>query len=161
MRSIFFLAIVQILSACASTDHYLINEKLSHIKGVSVIKKDNADTVIFFDSIFFDFDSYELDESGLATCLTVGEVLQVKLKKRYLYIEGHTDSTGSEEVNLRLSTNRANKIKECIYQGGYDPDRIDIIGYGETMPLCDNKTAKGRACNRRVEIVVVRYKRSS
>ena len=159
MKFILLLILLQLLSACINTDHHLLNKNLSDVEGITVVEKNN-DTVIFFNSILFNFGSYELDDIGLKTCLKVGEVLRTKLRKRYLYIEGHTDNVGSDEVNVALSINRANAIKNCIFKSGYDPDKIDIMGYGEVMPLCDNKTIKGRACNRRVEIVVVKYKRN-
>jgi outer membrane protein OmpA-like peptidoglycan-associated protein len=73
---------------------------------------------------------------------------------RRILIEGHTDSTGRAEFNLRLSELRAESIKAVLVASGVSPDRIEIHGYGATKPVADNTTPSGRAQNRRVEIVV-------
>ena len=71
-------------------------------------------------------------------------------------VEGHTDSTGSEAHNQALSEKRAAAVKKYLVDhGAVAADKIQSVGYGETRPLADNKTAKGRAENRRVEIVIV------
>lgn len=66
-------------------------------------------------------------------------------------IEGHTDSTGSEAYNLRLSDRRANSVKEFITNHGVDGSRMETIGYGESQPIDTNDTPEGRYNNRRVE----------
>ena len=71
-------------------------------------------------------------------------------------VEGHTDSTGSEAYNQALSERRAAAVKKYLVDHGVtSADRIESIGYGETRPIADNNTAKGRSENRRVEIVIV------
>ncbi|WP_042240491.1 OmpA family protein [Jejuia pallidilutea] len=67
-------------------------------------------------------------------------------------IEGHTDSTGSEKLNQRLSDSRANAVKEYLIENGIDAFRLSALGYGESKPIDTNKTRAGRANNRRVEI---------
>ncbi|WP_345273630.1 OmpA family protein [Flaviramulus aquimarinus] len=67
-------------------------------------------------------------------------------------IEGHTDSVGSEKLNQRLSDSRANSVKEYLVTNGIDAFRLSALGYGESKPIDSNKTRKGRANNRRVEI---------
>jgi OOP family OmpA-OmpF porin len=71
-------------------------------------------------------------------------------------VEGHTDSTGSSAYNQALSERRAAAVKKYLIDHGVtSADRIESVGYGETRPIADNKTAKGRSGNRRVEIVIV------
>jgi outer membrane protein OmpA-like peptidoglycan-associated protein len=71
-------------------------------------------------------------------------------------LEGHTDSTGSPEYNQKLSEKRAEAVKErLVKKGGIDPVRISTAGFGETKPIADNKTVKGRAENRRVEVLIL------
>ena len=65
---------------------------------------------------------------------------------------GHTDSTGSDALNNRLSVDRAEATKEYLAARGVDPRRIVIAGRGEAEPIADNSTDAGRARNRRVEI---------
>ncbi len=67
-------------------------------------------------------------------------------------VEGHTDSVGSEKLNQRLSDSRANSVKEYLTSHGIDAFRLSALGYGESKPIDTNKTRKGRANNRRVEI---------
>ena len=69
-----------------------------------------------------------------------------------LVIEGHTDSVGSAELNLRLSQQRADAVKAVLVQQfNIDASRIAAVGRGEFEPVADNATAEGRAKNRRVE----------
>lgn len=68
-------------------------------------------------------------------------------------IEGHTDNTGSAKVNKALSQKRANAIMKYFTSKGIAADRMTSIGYGSEKPVADNKTAKGRQDNRRVEML--------
>jgi len=68
-------------------------------------------------------------------------------------IEGHTDSDGQDEINLKLSEQRAEAVKQTIVDSGIDSSRLTTKGWGETDPVSDNTTAEGKANNRRVEFV--------
>ena len=69
-----------------------------------------------------------------------------------VWVDGHTDSTGTNQHNKTLSQRRVDAVKEhLVRKGGLDPDRLDPRGMGEEMPIADNRTEKGRAANRRVE----------
>ncbi len=76
--------------------------------------------------------------------------------KYNLRIEGHTDSQGDETFNLKLSKNRALAVKNYLMRKGIGADRLSIEGFGAAVPIADNKTAKGRAENRRVELTVLK-----
>ncbi len=69
-------------------------------------------------------------------------------------IIGHTDSTGSDAFNDRLSVERAQAVREYLVAHGVSPARIQIAGHGEREPIASNDTEAGRAANRRVEIYV-------
>ncbi|AWH84264.1 cell envelope biogenesis protein OmpA [Flavobacterium album] len=71
-------------------------------------------------------------------------------------IEGHTDSDGSNALNQTLSENRAAAVKNFLIQGGVAADRLMSTGFGETKPIATNKTAAGKAQNRRVEIKLIK-----
>ncbi|KAB1066593.1 OmpA family protein [Tamlana haliotis] len=71
-------------------------------------------------------------------------------------IEGHTDSVGSESLNLKLSDDRASSVKDYLTKNGIDGSRLSSKGYGESKPIDTNKTRAGRANNRRVEINLVK-----
>jgi outer membrane protein OmpA-like peptidoglycan-associated protein len=71
-----------------------------------------------------------------------------------LKVEGHTDSVGGDEYNLKLSEQRAGSVREYLEKAGVKPELITTEGFGKTQPLADNNTAAGRQKNRRVEIVI-------
>lgn len=69
-------------------------------------------------------------------------------------VEGHTDSTGSDELNQRLSEQRANEVRNYLISQGLAREALSAEGFGKTMPIADNSTAAGRQKNRRVELIV-------
>jgi outer membrane protein OmpA-like peptidoglycan-associated protein len=71
-----------------------------------------------------------------------------------LAIEGYTDSTGSDELNEKLSQNRAQAVRDYLTEQGLAQDSVTAQGFGKSEPVADNDTAAGRQKNRRVEIVV-------
>lgn len=71
-----------------------------------------------------------------------------------LVLIGHTDNTGTEEENLKLSIQRVEAVRDFLVNScGFDPNRIRIVGYGSSRPICSNATEEGRRCNRRIEIL--------
>jgi outer membrane protein OmpA-like peptidoglycan-associated protein len=70
-------------------------------------------------------------------------------------IEGHTDSTGSDEVNEHLSQKRAESVREYLVANRTLPySKIVAVGYGSMRPLASNETASGRAINRRIDVII-------
>jgi outer membrane protein OmpA-like peptidoglycan-associated protein len=82
----------------------------------------------------------------------------VGIMKKYdflkLDVNGHTDASGNEASNLKLSQNRAAAVVKYLMDHGVTPTRLTSAGYGSSRPVADNKTAAGKAKNRRVEIVI-------
>jgi len=70
-------------------------------------------------------------------------------------IEGHTDSKGSAEYNLKLSRRRAEHVKNLLVEEGIATERLGALGFGLARPVSDNESAAGRARNRRVEIIIL------
>ncbi|HWN80774.1 MAG TPA: OmpA family protein, partial [Candidatus Udaeobacter sp.] len=68
-------------------------------------------------------------------------------------VQGHTDSSGSRKTNVRLSQERADAVKNYLVSKGVGADQLTAKGYGPDQPVADNKTAEGRAQNRRVQLV--------
>jgi outer membrane protein OmpA-like peptidoglycan-associated protein len=87
-----------------------------------------------------------LDEVALA--LTDNPTIKVR-------IEGHTDSVGPDQRNLKLSGARAESVRTYLVRKGIDPARMEAKGFGEGVPIADNRTQEGRDQNRRVEFVIV------
>jgi len=71
-------------------------------------------------------------------------------------IEGHTDSDGSDAFNQKLSEDRAAAVKNALLERGISASKIKSVGYGETMPVATNKTAAGKALNRRTEVKLIK-----
>lgn len=69
-------------------------------------------------------------------------------------IQGYTDNIGSEEYNKKLSQKRADAVKNYLISKGVSANRLKAVGYGEANPIADNKTAEGRAMNRRIEFKI-------
>ena len=72
-----------------------------------------------------------------------------------MQVSGHTDSTGSDAYNQKLSERRAESVKSALVGMGVNPARITTIGYGESKPIASNSTEAGRQQNRRVEIRII------
>jgi outer membrane protein OmpA-like peptidoglycan-associated protein len=81
-------------------------------------------------------------------------IAALKDDPRTITIVGHTDSVGNDEKNMQLSQKRAEAVRSYLTTHGVPEDRVTAQGMGETQPVADNKTADGRANNRRVEIIL-------
>ena len=113
-----------------------------------------AQKVTFAADAFFDFNKAVLKPEAKAKL----DDLTGKLKGITLEViiaVGHTDAVGSDAYNQKLSVKRAESVKAYLVTKGIEPNRIYTEGKGKKQPVADNKTAEGRAKNRRVEIEVV------
>jgi outer membrane protein OmpA-like peptidoglycan-associated protein len=108
----------------------------------------------FKSDFFFDVDSAVLKPGGYKDIDRAAVILN-RYPETSLRVEGHTDSTGSEDYNLQLSEKRATAVKNELVAQNLDAARIQTIGFGESKPVADNNTESGRQLNRRVEIVIV------
>lgn len=85
---------------------------------------------------------------------SVAKALQETDKRRQIVVEGHTDSRGSDSYNKNLSLKRAQSVRNYLVSQGVPSNRISAMGRGEDQPVANNRSAEGRANNRRVEIIV-------
>jgi outer membrane protein OmpA-like peptidoglycan-associated protein len=90
---------------------------------------------------------------SFAMLTEVGDVLRRRPEIK-VRVEGHTDSRGGLQYNMRLSQARADSVKQFLVGQGVDPTRMDARGFGPTQPIADNRTEKGREQNRRVEFII-------
>lgn len=104
--------------------------------------------------INFDLEKYNIDSQDVQRLSIVIKVLLANSDAN-ISIEGHADNTGEESYNNPLSKNRASSIKNYLVNVGIDADRLSTKAFGESKPKASNKTAEGRAINRRVEFKVV------
>jgi outer membrane protein OmpA-like peptidoglycan-associated protein len=103
------------------------------------------------DKIYFKFNKWDIDPKSFKLLDDVRDTLNAAPDIK-VWIDGHTDSKGSNKYNKTLSQKRVDSVKKhLVEKGGIAPDRLEPRGLGEEVPIADNKTADGRAANRRVE----------
>jgi OOP family OmpA-OmpF porin len=114
--------------------------------------------VTFAADAFFDFDKSVLKpEAKSKLDDLVSKLAPINLE--VIIAVGHTDAIGSDAYNDKLSVRRAESVKAYLVSKGIEPNRVYTEGKGKKQPVADNKTAEGRAKNRRVEIEVVGTKK--
>ena len=102
----------------------------------------------------FDNGKATLQESSFTVLDELVSYLKRKDDER-IELGGHTDNVGNAASNMKLSLDRANTVKDYLVDKGIDPSRITTKGYGSTKPIADNKTASGKAQNRRTEVTIL------
>lgn len=125
---------------------------------IRVIESPKADKEINLTNLEFISGKAELTPSAEKYFnANIGQLRGVSVQK--ILVEGHTDSIGSDDYNLRLSRQRAQAIRQRIIKAlGYSPETVEGIGFGEARPIATNETPQGRQRNRRV-ILKVYYKK--
>ena len=113
-----------------------------------------SEKVTFAADAFFDFDKAVLKSEAKTKLDDMASKLQ-GINLEVVIAVGHTDSVGSDAYNQKLSVKRAEAVKAYLVSKGIEANRVYTEGKGEKQPVADNKTAAGRAQNRRVEIEVV------
>lgn len=108
--------------------------------------------VMTLGDVLFDAGRAELKTSANRTVLKLVQFLQIN-PRRVVRIEGYTDGRGDAKENLELSRARAQTVADVLIDLGIDAKRITVEGHGEAFPVADNASSRGRAKNRRVEIV--------
>ena len=113
-----------------------------------------ATKITYAADAFFDFDKSVIKPEGKAKLDDlIGKIQGINLE--VIIAVGHTDSVGSDTYNQKLSIRRSEAVKAYLVSKGIEKNRVYTEGKGEKQPVADNKTAEGRAKNRRVEIEVV------
>jgi outer membrane protein OmpA-like peptidoglycan-associated protein len=119
--------------------------------GVGVVRNGNNLSLIMPSNITFATDQDQINPGFYPTLNAVSVVLR-KYNRTLVDVNGHTDSTGDDNYNFRLSERRALSVANYITSQGNDSRRFSVLGFGETQPIASNGTESGRAQNRRVEI---------
>lgn len=125
------------------------------LEAVSSIKQEQGRTVLSISgSVVFKLGSADLMPIAKDRLDEVATVLRERANGSAIVIEGHTDSTGSDTLNEKLSQQRAEAVRQFLVARGVDPDKIEAVGRGEADPVASNASPEGRANNRRVEIII-------
>jgi len=122
--------------------------------GVSVTRIGDNITLNMPGNVTFATDSSNLSPAFYNVLDSVGKVLD-EFDKTVVEVAGHTDSTGTDAYNQGLSERRAQAVAHYLQGRGVIPERLLVVGMGESRPVADNSTAQGRQLNRRVEITMV------
>ena len=118
---------------------------------VETIKKLNE----YGKTILFDSGKSTFKTQSYTVLQSIADILKEYPNSNFM-VEGHTDSDGSNQLNQTLSENRAAAVKNYLIEKGISTERLKSTGFGETKPIDTNKTAKGKANNRRVEVSLIK-----
>ncbi|MCA9668655.1 MAG: OmpA family protein [Myxococcales bacterium] len=108
------------------------------------------------EKVYFASGRDTISPRSMSLLSQVARVLKANWQVRKLRIEGHTDSQGDKELNVDLSQRRAEQVKRVLVKNGIAAHRLVAVGFGPTKPVKSNKSAAGRAANRRVRFVVIK-----
>lgn len=123
----------------------------------AVAKKLGLAKVLVFDyseKVSFDSGRSELKPEGLPVLNRQAEILTAYFPGVDVYVCGHTDSTGGEDLNLKLSLDRARVVSDYLVARGVPKERLKVQGFGKEYPNDSNDTSAGRANNRRTELIL-------
>lgn len=121
--------------------------------GVSVTRSGDNIILNMPNNVTFDSNSATLKPAGANTLTGVAMVLK-EYEKTAVNVLGYTDSTGSQDLNMRLSQQRADAVASALITQNVAANRIRTSGMGPANPIASNSTAEGKAQNRRVEITL-------
>ncbi|MDV2077818.1 OmpA family protein [Marinobacter xestospongiae] len=122
--------------------------------GVRVVRNGDQIELVMPGNITFDVSQSTIKSSFHGVLESVALVLK-EFDQTIINIEGHTDSTGSQNFNQLLSERRAGSVRDFLLAQGIQSGRTRAVGYGPRYPIATNSTAAGREQNRRVELTLV------
>lgn len=131
----------------AMSDYQLV-KKTIHLQNVCIGCK------IILRNVFFDTGKFSLRPESTPELERLFKLLN-DIPRIKVEISGHTDNTGSESLNLKLSENRAKTVVDFLVRRGIQPDRLVYKGYGSSQAIASNETYEGRQLNRRTEFKIV------
>lgn len=123
------------------------------LEGARVERVGEGILITFDSGLLFDINSFALRSATRSNLADLSQTLN-KYEDTDIVVQGHTDSTGSEELNMELSENRAKSVRNYLTGQGVAAPRFTVQGFGESLPIADNETSSGRQQNRRVEIAI-------
>lgn len=128
---------------------------MASLNKIAQVKEEQRGTVITLDGqVLFVTGKAELLPIARDRLNQVAKSLKELDDDKLVSIEGFTDSRGADDMNLKLSQDRANSVKDYLLSQGVKAEKVRALGRGEANPVASNDTPEGRANNRRVEIVI-------
>lgn len=130
-------------------------QALADLQKIAAVKQETRGMVITLSgSVLFASNESTLLPAAMIKLNEVADALIKGNPDANITVEGHTDSQGQRQYNMELAKKRADAVRDQLVSRGVAADRIKSVGIGPDRPVADNKTAEGRANNRRVEIIV-------
>jgi peptidoglycan-associated lipoprotein len=106
-------------------------------------------------TIYFDFDKFEINAKNTDKLSSDAAIANGNAKSFNIKLEGNCDEWGSDEYNFALGLKRANSVKDALVAEGVDASRISMVSYGESNPVCNDKTEDCWSKNRRVNFALL------
>ena len=130
-------------------------QAMADLQKIASVKQESRGMVITLSgAVLFASNESTLLPAAMVKLNEVADALIKGNPDSNITVEGHTDSQGKRDYNMELGQKRANAVRDQLVARGVAADRIKAIGIGPDRPVADNKSAEGRANNRRVEIIV-------
>lgn len=139
-----------------SPDHLEIVFKLGK-EASPIAKRLGLTRVLIFEyseKVTFEISKYDLNPAGLPILKKQAEILKVYFPNAQVHVCGFTDATGTDEINDRLSLQRAQAVQEFLVSQGVAQARLLVQGFGKEFETASNETPEGRARNRRTEVIL-------
>ena len=143
-------------AAGAYIGHYMdeqAEEIERDLEGAKIERVGEGIKITFDSGLMFDVNKAGLRSASKTNLSNLAKIL-AKYDDTEILLEGHTDSSGSEEHNLELSRQRSQSVANYLAGVGVQATRFTIMGYGEMQPITSNETTSGRQENRRVEVAI-------
>jgi outer membrane protein OmpA-like peptidoglycan-associated protein len=138
----------------SADDANAVREKLrTQLNSVLATSETARGLIVNMSDVLFDTGKYTLKPGTQISLAKVAGILQAYPGLK-VQVEGYTDSVGSDELNQKLSENRAAAVKDFLVAQGVSQNNISSAGFGKNSPVADNTSSGGRAQNRRVNMVV-------
>jgi len=145
---------LQIEKSTLSREKSVLEGRLQNaLSSVAETRESARGYILNLPDILFDIGKASLKPGARERIAKLAGILLI-MQEQNLQVEGHTDSTGTYELNLSLSEDRARSVLNFMAQHGVQRERMRATGYGFDHPVSDNDTAEGRRSNRRVEIIL-------
>lgn len=128
---------------------------VARLKELKVLVKFQPATAYTLDNVLFETGKANLKNTSFKAIDELASAMTAK-KTMEIEIAGHTDNVGDKNANLKLSQERAEAVRAYLIKQGIDANRITAKGYGDTKPVADNSTDKGKQQNRRTEVKIIK-----
>jgi len=140
-----------------SREKYERVEKLFNPDDAEILRSENQ-IILRLSSLSFPVGRSTIEPKYFGLLAKVTEAFK-EYPGSVITVEGHTDSYGGEEANMKLSSERSEAVREYLLaSGGIDASRLTAVGYGESKPVSSNDTEEGRRKNRRIDVIIIPQK---